>query len=1063
MSVHRLLPYRIVIFVVVIIVLATSLVASASIEKVPPGSEVPSLEPVLIIVHGDHALKAIVEIGVTFSVSCSESVQLPPLPAVAPITILSPFTPLPLNGSMAYVAVIPGLPAFTVNFTVVEPGLPPKTVECTLSAAYTVNAKIYDVNAALIGEVSYRVVPIRPSTTPPPIVLIGVNGTGWLGASPQGFAVASGRTLCIHILAVAYNSSPQPYLEVIVNDKMRKRIQPVEDEEFAQMVANLQSWINSVENAVKNWVLGVAGRTPALPVFKPGVYIGYVDLGGEVGTFIEYHAVLEISGRAYSSQYGGVVFYNANSRLETLIIDTRLPVYLAYRSANATLENVENIMESWRMPVRALEEAESNATEIAKFLGAGVERPHWEYVALYSRVYIAQPGRELCSLLSKLKPNVIILGFAPLGVKTGNALLDSLLAGDLSKISCGDETLLEKLLRYVQERHAGLIVTMGALNGYELAECDPDTGEVKWYEYGLVGHIGTNLGVIDPSEPRALAPALGLYAVTLAEVVKRKLAEALCEAAHAASGKGRVILAELSSLIGSVPVLAYVPFNGTLNVTWEPLAKYMHKIIFKRSMPRIAEEYGLSGYTIVGWELQKPYLVFNAAWKIIRKTVESVKGLFVNLTCQMRNITRIVANLTGVHLNGTLAARAYNYSLEEMLGSLHSALAYMNISRGVANIPVNITAAKRIALSIAMNITELITKLLKSLPPRIAALSQDYLGGILLYDPAWLKNGYRAALVTFEAELLQGDEASKFWRVLLNWASSWRYSPENYTMIDGLVVNKTIAEFFEKLVEKVTKNARRVEAEALLLPEEGYVELNLTLQPGERVVLAVLHPDSRRVNVTVLSGNAAIRIIAEANYTTIVSVTGNGTVTIGIRADPDSVLTRAYVEVYMEAAGATTTTTTSTTTSTSTSTTTTATVTQTVTTTVTETVTKTITVTQPVISTTTVTVTVEKPMTKTVTSTVTSTTTATTTVTTTTTRVYTVVRLHNATVTITYTKQIVKTVTSTKTLEKTVTSTTATTVTKTIVKTRGVTQAGAYIVAALIAGLAVGFLIGKKG
>ncbi len=398
------------------------------------------------------------------------------------------------------------------------------------------------------------------------------------------------------------------------------------------------------------------------------------------------------------------------------------------------------------------------------------------------------------------------------------------------------------------------------------------------------------------------------------------------------------------------------------------------------------------------------------------------------------NCDKYIVSTDNAYIVIRCSFKAYSYSLRVILRELHGAIAHMNVSRGIAEIlfRFNLSAAESLTLNIVFDLSRLTTRLLEGMPPQVGAISQDYLGGLILYDPAWLENGYRAALITFEAELMRGDAASDFWRVLLRWTASWRYDPENYTVIGGLVVNKFLAGSFKKLVEKSARNAELVDKVSLILPEEGYFELNLTLEPGRRLILAILHLDSESINVTVLRGAAMLERIVTVNHTTLVSVAGDGTVTLGLRADPDSVITGAYVEVYSETTRETTT---QTVTVTVTVTTTTTTVTITETTTSTVTATETVTATKLVPSTTTVTTTVTEriPVTKTVHITTT------------------IVKTRNATITLTYTRE------ETRTITVTTTSTTTKTVT-----VAGTAQTTTYVAAALAAGLAIGFLLSRK-
>ncbi|MGC8975547.1 MAG: hypothetical protein ACP5KB_05055, partial [Thermoprotei archaeon] len=192
-----------------------------------------------------------------------------------------------------------------------------------------------------------------------------------------------------------------------------------------------------------------------------------------------------------------------------------------------------------------------------------VQFHHWEYLGKYYNIYVVWPKSSVVEVLRGFRPGVIILNDLGLGVKYGGTW-----NWDLRDIVVEGKPILEHIVSYVKQNHAGVIATHSTLSD-----------EIVWLscesrvKLGARGHVGYNLNDIDVMDEKTVASLLGMPELALWEYVRDKVAETLCNLSKTLSSTQLQLAATLMTaavVVGSTPLqVPHIPWNGTLKATPE--------------------------------------------------------------------------------------------------------------------------------------------------------------------------------------------------------------------------------------------------------------------------------------------------------------------------------------------------------------------------------------------------------------------------------------------------------------------------------------------------------------
>ena len=576
------------------------------VMHLPYAARVGGYRPVILVYVGTSDIQAFhVTIDPLVSVSCSKGGLRPPrLPSlelyvpVARIRLPSGVRlPVP-PGARIYTGLLPGLPTL-------EARVYNESVECNVSLGYRVVVEPYPSVLALRD--SFRVEGVAEKL--PPLLLAYT--------SLEGYTVPAGGEARITILALSVAADPAPKL-IVVSPSGVSRIEPRWDEGYHAVLESLGSWWRRVADEF-NRSLGVEP-----PGFHTTVFVGYVAVSGAPGEYLLYYAEW---GSACSNP-GILYVYNPDAPHKVLVVDEGVDSYLLLEAhewiERALNKSIASHIVSWLgVPQTLVKRLEAVEDALAALNTTGlVTRPAWEKLGVYARLWVVRPGVDACRVLEEVKPDVVVLGFNPLGEP-------------LTSIKCPDgSSLLDAILDTLERVNGTLIVSMSSLNGYELGLCDLDTGVVSWRTYGS--------GLLEPS----VADSLGLVGLAAAEEVKRRVASSLCARARLSLEEGRVEeakrLERLSTLVASAPLALYTWCGGGGCV-------YNTGVVLR------------ARFTLVGWQFEHPRRV-NAS----RESIESASRIAAALLKAY-----MLAHGEGVDERLVeLSSAAANYSLRVLIPRL---------------------------------------------------------------------------------------------------------------------------------------------------------------------------------------------------------------------------------------------------------------------------------------------------------------------------------------------------------------------------------------------------------
>jgi hypothetical protein len=587
--------------------------AENSIKLVRAPVEVGSGQPVFVFAYVPSGSVVELEVSVSITFSTNTTLLTPPIQGVEKSYRMR-MTPIPWSPNW-FVTQIPGLPAKTWVFSA---KLPPtlKTVSVAFSVSSRVVYKLI-IDGVAVASDGYVVKELEVKQRLPPIVYAFVyealndisilNET--LGLAPHGRVLGEGKPLKIMIAAFDESSAPEIGFEYRVSESAWTSA-PVSD---SPIMDDLKRFINDVSNTIKTVEDWVKQYSPGIEVPRPvqGVKLAEAVIPLQpAGTYIMFRAIArDADGNTMLSPTGLYYTVKEVSDTKILILDPHVMLWLLQ-------ENLEELGVLMRTSIdyKVFNEITlglSRELNISKNIVAyGLAQfHHWEYLGKYYNLYISWPRREVVDILKSFRPSVIILSSLILGVRGAD-----LWNWDLRDITVSGRSLLEHIIDYVKQSHAGVIATHGTLSD-----------EIVWLscesrvKIGARGHVGYDLRDVNILNEATVAALLGMPELALWEYVRDEVAKALCNLSKALEATQPQLASAVMATalaVGSTPLqVPHVPWDGKLKLTSE--AKDLGWDLpeeFEVEMPVLLSKYGFKAYTEVGWQLALPRAIAYVTW-----------------------------------------------------------------------------------------------------------------------------------------------------------------------------------------------------------------------------------------------------------------------------------------------------------------------------------------------------------------------------------------------------------------------------------------------------------------
>ncbi|RLF13122.1 MAG: hypothetical protein DRN06_08990, partial [Thermoprotei archaeon] len=842
-------------------------------------------------------------------VEVKEVVQVPTEPkAYQPVFIFAKicgnFTGLPrlrVNGTIKVIGPLlehqyqfgprnlPMIPISRFWYLSAIPGLPAR------------NGTVYDIRTyvdyyIVVDETeyyhgSYEVSPLNVTLLAPPIAFASIydvlNNTELfeetLGLSPTGWRVAEGYEVKILIVAIDDRTIKDMSFEYSISGGSWN-MAPVHRDPLMDEFEALSDRLNQIIGYIED-IIGI--DLPEIPL--PIKICNAVIPGTTLGNYVMFRAnATDINNKETTSLMGFYYIINETAPIRVLVLDPNVMMWLIQRNMENLLNRLKALAENKLSNYIELFRNVANMTSLADALRrfAHVKFHHWELLGKYFNLYITYPRPFVADLLKPLdeggfEPHAILLSNMWLGLN-----ITELLNWDLKDIKVNDESLLDKLIEYVKNYHAGLIATHGTLSDWVVwAGCSSD----QHYKIGVRGHVGNSLADVNPINETTLSSMLGLPILPVWEVVRDTVARVLCRSED-------LILQTLGLIIGSMPLqIPYVPFNQSLRITTSginhPVLEGIPDEFYIEipDMPDILVEHGYRAYTEVGWQLSMPSAIAYITWWWINQTRPLIWRI-------LNNVTFLIHNMTGdVFTPPKSFNNLLNESLRWGLLSFYKSIVSMNITDRVLHIRVQIPNREPIDITINFDFN----RLLQYSPIKLVALSKNGLAGIVTYDKYWDRNGYRAVYFSFELEASTSWIAERLLRNSINWVTTWEYL-DITELLGGIVrVPKELANSFRQAMEKIP--GKTLLSDGLLLVEEGYTVLELNVKKDTSLNLLMASSMADKINVTLL-GEVSAEICGLTNITSgLINITiwahEEGILKIGLRADPEASINSGYIAI----------------------------------------------------------------------------------------------------------------------------------------------------------------------
>jgi hypothetical protein len=819
------------------------------------------------------------------------SLNIPePLPSFPYIQEENYQTELIPIGANWYMTVIPGLPAMTLTWTLLLQPTYAIWVNSSVEYSLIVDGIVREPRAYEVTEIG--------GLDLPPIVFACVDDAlddsnlflETYGLGPKGWAVSHDATQKVVVTAIDDKGLQQNDItfEYSVSNSgwtSGTLTQYVIMDIFSSAINNVNVVVTTINDLI-DWINLFLGLSLS---HLDTIEVSMQVLEGEiptqdVGNWVLFRAnVTDTDDQTTVSPQGFYYIKNGMSDKKVLIIDPHVRLWLLQ-------ENMENFVNQVRRYIDYdfPDILRGNSTLIAK-LGDILEKSkpesfhHWELLGKHYDIYIADPNERLAGLLTNaseggFEPDAIVLSDLWLGFSAPN--YGQSFTWDLNDIQVDEKnTLFECLRDYTKTHHAGIIATHGTLSDWTIW-----LSEGNKYKIGSRGHIGNSPLDFDSSDEKTIAAMLGMPQLSLWEFIRDKIAEQLL---LLGTEVPPLYLAGL--LTGSLPLqIPNVPFNDTLVLRQEVTDSMLIQNLpssFAIDCPSLYNEFGVRSYTEVGWQLALPRLFAYSAWDAANSTRDI-------LTNYVTKIATLLGNATNNVISEDNVTRILD-ALKWGMNNMYAAISHSNISALKFNMSINIPGwSAAIPLDIELDFREL----LRLLPAKIVASSSNALAGIIAYDKYWDENGYRSVYFSLEVESSSSfDLAENLFVNAVEWTTDWEQLTTTELLGDFVRVTTETADSFSSLLDAIPGDVT-YENETILT-EEGYTELDFYLNEGGVCNLVIAHPTCETVTIVILDGNATISTIIDGDHNlTKVLVTANndGTIKIGIQADPDSSLNPAY-------------------------------------------------------------------------------------------------------------------------------------------------------------------------
>jgi len=804
----------------------------------------------------------------------------------AQVTLDAPMAPLPWASGW-FLAALPPLPSVTISLRVSPtpappppPPLPPPPTPSPLDVTVKVTSAVsYEVllEGVSHGKGTYTVQEGEVSQELPPIVYatpretlekltvseenfgLGPSGWVWAGGSPfpAAFIAMDDKGLPgITDLKFEYRVGAESWTEAPMAE--HPLMAPLR-----QAVSQANQGLGALQADLRRYDASITLRPVPIPFL-----VGQAEVPGQgAGTFVQFRGTaVDVDGNRSLSPAGLYFTVNQASARKVLIIDPHVRNWVM-EEALRDLASTAQANSRYQFPGEVVSSLSSAAR-----LGEIVEKyrlvpfHHWEMLGADYNLYISSPRGGVKDLLGTFKPGTILLSNLFLGVQEA----------DLANWDMNDAGVMEDLVKYVKDNHAGVIATHGTLSDWKVWSSKEEQGQQK---VGSRGHVGGKMpDDLSPLEEKTVAALLGIPHLSLFEYARDQVAQMLD------SPYGEVA--------GSIPLqIPYVPTSGNMVVTPEGEGHALLSGLgrtFEVPVPGVHQELGFQATTEVGWQLALPQALAYTAWRRAQEVKPQAKELADRLAGMAEELSG------GRGVTASDAARvgeALNWGLDRLYTSLVSAEVGPDGFRVSVDIPPYGKVEQQVSLDWR--------KLLSMVPLKLVAMSDDSLAGIVAYDKYYVRDGYRAVYFSLEVEAGNLPVHRQLLINAIEWTRGWQYVDLlEFFGKEGVALSKKAAEVLRSETEKA--GGQVLASQGLLLNEGGAAILALDVPGPGKVMALVAHPTSGEVEVNVMEGE--VTILASTTFGERVTrleleVTRTGPVKLGITAMSDSSLNPAYAEV----------------------------------------------------------------------------------------------------------------------------------------------------------------------
>ncbi len=488
------------------------------------------------------------------------------------------------------------------------------------------------------------------------------------------------------------------------------------------------------------------GRYAKLPAATEGYYEAEIPAQSS-GSIVWYKfRAVDIDGNEMESTMGVYFVVEDESKTRVMVVDPGMELWWAKENL-LHFKNLTEHFTSYMIPDDAIEQYLKLSRVADKYSAYVVQRHHWEFLAKRYNVVVVNPD-EMVDVLKSFKPSVILIS---------NIWLDK---WDLS------EHGMDRLVRYIREKHAGVIATHGTLFDQLLwKKCTRKEAE----KIGPRGQVGDRPEIYLNPDEETIALSLGLFPMPLFEYLRDKAAEYLCQ-------NPNPTLRAAGKVLGSTPLLVpYVPFSGNL------LVEEGHPIVeglpgkFSIKIPSAYSELGIPAYTTVGWQ----YILPANISKVVHERSEIAKE-------KARSFLHKVSEYYG---EATGRPAPYKEMLTGVEGNVGVALARMEVS---PELEASFTLD---GANISTELDErVVGKIVDKLPVRVVVLSDDMLAGIVVDDEWYRRDGHRSVYFSFEVEASDDEVSEKLLTNAVEWAKDWEYTlPRDLRTLARETYNMTLS------------------------------------------------------------------------------------------------------------------------------------------------------------------------------------------------------------------------------------------------------------------------------